>query len=491
MAKELTAEARADIAEGQVATLEVALAASEARTAASAATVVALREEIKDLTTKFALVMEKLSQNSSNSHLPPSSDGPGATTRNQRRAAKKKPKRGPGGQPGHKGAYRELLPSESVDTVIDLFPEVCEGCGAQLRGTPDIDASRYQQLDIINYRPHLTEWRRHMVGCDRCSAQTRAEYDSSVIPALAFGPRVTSIVALFTGVYHLGRRKVQRIMHEVFGISVSLGAVSSMERRATQALEPAYREAEIEVEQGLVKHTDATSWLRAGKLKSLWVLATMSATIFSIFDDGRRDTILPFFGDQIGILVSDRASVFSFWEMSLRQICWAHLARKFKAFSERDGPAGTMGRELLDCTSILFEYWRGYKNGFLTRGEFQKFILPVRKQFEDTLERAKRANIRRVSGSCKDILAHREALWTFVTHEGVEPTNNHAERELRGFVLWRKRSFGCRSDRGERFAERLMTIAHTARKKGKSVLDFIAQSMTAQIEGTPPPRLVG
>lgn len=99
------------------------------------------------------------------------------------------------------------------------------------------------------------------------------------------------------------------------------------------------------------------------------------------------------------------------------------------------------------------------------------------------------AKIARVSGSCADIVAHAEALWTFVTHEGVEPTNNHAERELRAFVLWRKRSFGSQSDRGDRFAERLMTVAHTARKRGKNVLDFIVRSVTAHVHGTTPPSL--
>ena len=107
-----------------------------------------------------------------------------------------------------------------------------------------------------------------------------------------------------------------------------------------------------------------------------------------------------------------------------------------------------------------------------------------------TLEDAMKADIERLSGSCADMLAHREALWTFLTYEDVEPTNNHAERELRAFALWRRKSFSSQSGRGERFAERLMTIAHTARKQSKAVLDSIVRSVKAHFEGTPGPHLI-
>jgi hypothetical protein len=96
-----------------------------------------------------------------------------------------------------------------------------------------------------------------------------------------------------------------------------------------------------------------------------------------------------------------------------------------------------------------------------------------------------------ISGSYADILAHREALWTFIRCEGVEPTNNHAELELRDFVLWRRRSFGSRSERGDRFAERVMTVVRTARKQGLAVLDFLVRSITAHVDNTAAPRLLG
>jgi transposase len=205
----------------------------------------------------------------------------------------------------------------------------------------------------------------------------------------------------------------------------------------------------------------------------LWTIATKAATVFKIISDGTAETLAPLFGALRGILVSDRATAINFWAMERRQICFAHLLRKFVSFSERDGPAGAFGQQLLDYTGIIFEYWHNFKDDKLCRDELVSRMVPVRQQMEALLERIVAAGIKGVSGSCANMLAHKEALWRFVDHDGVDPTNNHAERELRAFVLWRKRSFGTQSERGNLFAERLMTIAHTARKQNKNVLAFL------------------
>lgn len=160
-----------------------------------------------------------------------------------------------------------------------------------------------------------------------------------------------------------------------------------MEQRASEALESAHDEALREVQYAGVKHTDATSWTRAGVLMSLWTVASAAATVYRIFASGCRDTIRPMFGPLLGILVSDRAAVFGFWTMKLRQICHAHLLRKFVAFSERDGPAGAIGRELLELTALMFEYWHGFKDGLLTRPELQFWLRPVQRDIEQVLER--------------------------------------------------------------------------------------------------------
>jgi transposase len=474
-----------------------ALAAKDEALAARDARIAELEAQVAQLTEALAELREALGRHSGNSNLPPSSDPPGqgaggSSTRDKNRNKRKRKaqKRKRGGQRGHRGAHRELLDPDQVDEFVDLYPGWCEGCGESLPRIADELAKRYQFLELEPLQPHVTEYRRHAVVCPHCGHKTRAAYDDDVIPRLAFGPRLMSVVALLTGVYHLSRRQTVNLMWDLLGVRISLGAVSNIEKRVSEAVEPAVDEAWQRALQAKVKHVDGTSWLQSGVMLSLWTLATSMVTVFKIIANGRRETLrselLPALR---GILVSDRATALKFWAMPRRQICWAHLLRKFISFSERDGPAGQLGRELLEYTSIAFEYWSDLKEGKISRPQFQAWMAPVRLQLEALLERAVAAGIKSLSGSCADILEHRAALWTYVEQTGVEPTNNHAERELRSFVLWRKRCFGTQSERGNRYAERLMTIAHTARKQQKDVLSFLAACCEERPEDAPTPSL--
>jgi transposase len=378
-----------------------------------------------------------------------------------------------------------------VDEVVDLYPPECESCWEPLPSTPDALARRYQHTELQPLAVHVTEYRRHAVRCPCCGYKTRAAYDTSVIPRFAFGPRLMAVVALLTGVYHLSRRQTVRLLRELLGVRMSLGEVSAIEARVSASAAPAVDEALAQARDTAIKHADGTSWLRSSAMLSLWVIATLAVTVFKVLDNGQADTLRDgLFGGVRGILVSDRATALKFWAMKQRQICWAHLARKFVSFSERDGPAGPIGKELLEYTRLLFSYWHQLRRGQLDRERLVARMAPVRREVEALLARAVAAEVRDLSGSCEDILEHRDALWTFLEHEGVEPTNNHAERELRGFVLWRRRSFGSQSVRGDRFAERLMTIAHTARKQGRDVLAFLTACCTPRPVETPPPSLL-
>jgi transposase len=254
-------------------------------------------------------------------------------------------------------------------------------------------------------------------------------------------------------------------------------------------LEPAVEEAWAKARDAPVKHTDGTTWKCAGELVALWTLATKGVTVFKVLANGTRKTLEALFGELKGILISDRATALNFWAMDRRQICWAHLLRKFVSFSERAGKASAIGRELLQCVVLMFDYWHSYKDGHVSREKLVDLMSPLQSHIESLLDRASKSGIKHVAGSCQDILKHAQALWTFVTTPGVEPTNNHAERELRAFVLWRKRSFGSNSERGNLFAERVMTVAHTARKQNRHVLEFLTECCEASRKGRPGPSL--
>jgi len=436
------------------------------------------------LTKRVEELLEKLGQNSRNSHLPPSSDPPGAGPQRKPKGTTRKR----GGQRGHRGTFRELVAASEVDEVVDLFPPQCENCWDTLPEVVDLEALRYQVTEVPPIKPHTKEFRRHEVECT-CGHRTRAAYDPATIPSSRFGPRLVALVALLTGVYHISRRRTGQLLDDVLGVQLSLGAISAIEARVSDAITAPVTEAWEHVKDAAVKHTDGTSWLQAGVAMCLWTVATATATVFKVLADGSKNTLAPLFGKLTGVLVSDRAKALNFWVMDRRQICWAHLLRKFVSFSERAGPAAVIGNELLDLTALVFEYHHNYRSGKLSKDKLLEWMAPVRAQFEALLERAAAADIERLSGSCADILAHRQALWAFLERDDVDPTNNHAERELRAFVLWRRRSFGTQSDRGNVFAERVMTVAHTTRKQRKNTFAFLIACVRAHIDGTPTPSL--
>lgn len=472
-------------AERRIAELEAELAA---RTAELEAHIKALEERVDELLALVKRQEAELSKNSRNSGRPPSSDGPGA-----RRGKGKGSKKGTGtdakkrgAQEGHKGHNRKLLPAEVVDHLVDLYPTTCANCHSALPKIPDTRPMRHQVTELPEPKPEVTEYRCHAVQC-HCGHHTRASLDG--IADSAFGPRLSAVIALLTGVYHLSRRTTQKVAKELLGVEISLGGVSGVERRVADALEPSVDEAWEKVRSAKVKHTDGTTWLQAGVTMQLWTLASACVTVFKILNEATANALRPLFGERTGTLVSDRASTLYFWAMEARQVCWAHLFRRFVSFSQRDGPTGAQGKRLLEYSGLIFEYWHAYKDGHLSRTKMLERIRPVRRDFEAELEKAEALNIEGLSGSCLDILHHRKALWTFLEEEGVEPTNNEAERELRAFVLWRKKSFGAQSERGHLFAERIMTAAHTSRKQKRPVLRFLTETCKARVENRPAPSL--
>ena len=308
--------------------LEINLAAGNERNTALGEQVAALSKQVEELT-------EKLSQNSRNSHLPPSSDPPGGVSGKKAKGTRKR-----GGQGGHSGHKRDLLAPDKVNKIVDFFPAQCEGCCKPLPQTLDLLALRYQMTEVPPVEPHTTEYRRHAVTCLCCGHETRAAYDATKIPASPFGPRLMAVIALLTGVYNVSRRRAVELLAHLTGVQISLGALSAVEARVSDAVEQPVAEAWQRVNGSAVKHTDGTGWLQAGVTLSLWTIASVIATVYKIVAHGSKEMLMPLYGALEGILVSDRASALNFWAMKRRQICWAHLLRKFVSFSERDGPAG-------------------------------------------------------------------------------------------------------------------------------------------------------
>jgi transposase len=440
---------------------------------------------LKARETRIEELESRQGQNSSNSSRPPSSDTPADR---EKRPQRRPSGRSRGGQRGHKGHRRELISPERVNRIIDLFPTECERCERPLPKRRDQAPIIHQVVELPKLEPDVIQYQCNRGLC-RCGHVTCAKLPDGV-PKGMCGPRLMALIGLLTGVYHLSRRQATQLLGDVLGVGISLGALSKCEERVSEAIAPAVEEARSYVLEQPLKHVDATGWPLGKRLRSLWTIATPLVTVFCITMSGSKEAVRQMLGKARGILVSDRAPQFGFWAMNRRQICWAHLLRKFISFAEKSGPAGQVGERLLFFTELIFTAWHRVCDGSMSRAQFRRTMTVLRARVEECLERGASLGVRGVSGACKNILVHRNALWAFVDRKGVEPTNNHAEQQLRTFVLWRKKSFGSQSERGCLFVQRIMSVVHTLRKQHRPVFSFLVDACKASLDAGPAPSLL-
>jgi transposase len=447
--------------------------------------------ELKSVVVELRAVVEtlqrRLGRNSQNSSKPPSSDPPGAPPAPKRKRSGRKP----GGQPGHKGSRRELLPPEKVDRFEDFWPSACGACEGDLPGERwrrDVgEPMRHQVTEVPPVTPTTTEYRLHCQRCPGCGATTTAKLPEGVT-ASAFGPRVTALVAILTGGYRLSKRTAVSVMKDLFGVEMSLGSVTACEQAVSETMAEPVAEAHEFVKRQDVVHADETGWRETRARAWLWVAATAAVTVFRICAQRGKEAAKALLGDFRGTLVTDRWDAY-LWYGGLRQICWAHLLRDFRDMSERKGAAGRIGRELERNAKAMFKAWHRVRDGTLTRRGFRQKMAPVRLEFERLLKLGHRGGTP-IAGSCGEMLALFGSFFTFVDHEGIEPTNNFAERQIRHAVIWRKTSFGTHSPAGSRFVERLLTVRATLRQQGRNLVEYVVQAQQAALRGDGIPSLL-
>jgi transposase len=448
--------------------------------------VLSLVVRVQELESEVAVLRERVNRNSGNSSQPPSSDGPEAPRKPGRRA---KSGRQRGGQPGHKGTRRKLVPVEQVEESHDVNPQVCRHCGQALEGE-DPKPNRHQVTEIPPVVAEVTEYRLHTLTCPGCGDKTCAELPAGV-PQGAFGPRLQAIVSLLSGRYHLSKRETADIMADFFQADVSLGSVPALEHRTSEAIREPVTEAGEYVTTQSVVHLDETGWCEANQKAWLWVAATTLVTVFLIRPTRGGKTAREMLGQAFsGFVVSDRWSAYN-WLLTLwRQLCWAHLLRDFQAFVDRGGESQRLGQAILTQADLMFEWWHKVRNGTMSRATFQKKMRAVEHPIGQLLRQGTTCDHSKTAGTCRDILKREEALWTFVRVQGVEPTNNLAERQIRPGVLWRKNSFGTQSEAGSRFVERIMTVVATLKQQQRNVLDYLTEACDTANWGRRAPSLL-
>jgi transposase len=192
-----------------------------------------------------------------------------------------------------------------------------------------------------------------------------------------------------------------------------------------------------------------------------------------------------------GIVVSERWNGYSHLDPHQRQVCWSHLQRDFRRHADGLGEQNTFGETGVRLTKQVFAAWRAYQHEHHDRQRLQAEIAPIKTELRALLEAAspKKARNRWHRQFANNLLKVWPALWTFTILDGVEPTNNPAERALRGPVIHRKLSLGTQSNSGERFAERALSAATTCRMQHRSLFTYLSELFTAHTRGDPFPAL--
>ena len=461
---------------------------------------VALEEEVSRLRIENERLREQTQRSSRNSSQPPSSDTPSAPPREKRRSSGKQR----GAQPGHEGHQRKLYPAEECRSVSNHYPTECSACGTALSGE-DSAPVRHQVVELPEFKPLVDEHRLHQLVCPDCGEVTRAGLPSSVT-ASGYGSRLAAMVGLLSGKYRQSERQTQAALEDFFQVEVALGTINNLRQEVSASLAAPVEEATVFAQTQAAANADETGWRQGNsdgnnptlRKAWLWVMVTSYVTVFQIKLSRGQAAARELLGKFAGYLITDRWTGYSWWPLSRRQLCWAHLIREFQKIADRSGESLAIGEALLAQARKLFAWWPRVRDGTLTRERFAAAVVEIRAAVQKWLAEGAAYQVARgdqslrakTARTCQELLKVEPALWLFVRVVGLEPTNNAAERALRPAVIWRRVSLGTQSVLGSQFVARMLTVTQTLRAQQRPVLEFLTEACEAARQGTPAPSLL-
>jgi len=446
-------------------------------------TVLAQNEQLK---AEIAALKEKVNTNSSNSSKPPSQD-PNREPRKKEPTGKKR-----GGQPGHSRNMRQLTPPEDVTEMFEIKPEACPSCGENAFDDQPVRTEIRQVTELPEIKPDVYQYNIHTCRCGRCGKHVKANVPQEAIGA--FGPRLMGFMAILSAEFHVPKRKVVNLLGYL-NIRISLGTVCKTQALAGEILEGPYETIrQFTLNQPHV-NGDETSWKIQGKRCWLWIATTPKSVFFSIDPSRSTEAFRRIYGNDFDkLLTTDRYSAYNDHEGE-RQLCLGHIDRDFEKIEGRGDFDQTVGEHLKKEIDGVFKCWHSYKDGTISHAEMRDLIesqhLAAFKVIFEIGSIA--ANVTsKTQNTCDNLLKDFSKMWTFLKHEGVEPTNNLAERDIRHGVLWRKISFGNQSESGKIFVQRMLTIVMTLKKQAQNSLNYLVKFFQAHKTGQeiPHPQLL-
>ena len=424
---------------------------------------------------RIAELEERLNKNSKNSSKPPSSDRK-SNSDDQKNSEKK----------SRNGINRALIPPEKVDQFLDCRMDNCPDCGSdKLSKYGSVEC--LQQIELPEVKAIVTQFNRFRYSCACCGNCSTASLPKG-IPNSAFGTRLMALIATLTGAFHLSKRDAMCLLKDLYGIEICEGSIINVEERVTSAIAEVYHRIHRVVTKSILcKHFDETSWRNQGKSGYVWVASTLQAVCFKIDAYRSREAFHRFVGELTpSPVVTDRYAVYNDVS-SDQQYCLAHLIRDFRKFGERKGIDGEIGSDIEKELRTACKSHRQYREGLRSLKSRDHRLRHSRKRLENHLIDGLASGSNDFGNFCENILDRFDRLWTFAKFSDVEPTNNLAERDLRKIVLWRKKSYGTRSYRGQRFVETISTVCGTLKRTGQNLFAFLKEALSAFYSGEKAP----
>jgi transposase len=444
--------------------------------------------QIQLLTVRVGRLERELAKNSRNSSRPPSSDPPGKKSAGREKG---RSPRSQGAQPGHEGKGRDLLPCWAVDEVVEHWPGRC-ACGHVFAESERVVVrapARHQVEELPRITTVVTEHQCQRVRCPDCGEERTGELPAGVAGS-AFGPRLQAAVATLAVRNRVSRRDTVELMAELFGARISAGSVDQILTRAADALEQPHHELVRSLRRAGRVNMDETGWRLRGQRRTLWGAFTDKLAVYRIAENRHEDRARELLGSSSAIVTSDRWWAYNHLPLHRRQVCWSHLQRDFQAHAEGGGAEKELGEIGLRVCEEVFWAWEVYQHTG-ERHELRRRIRVLRRELKPILRTysGKKPRYKRTRGLARNLLKVWPALWTFADRRAVQPTNNHAERALRGAVIYRKVSLGSQSEQGERRIERLLSASTTCRLQRRSLLEYLTELLAAHPRGDPLPTL--
>lgn len=452
--------------------------------------VAALQAEVNALRAQLLALQEQLAaakKDSSTSSKPPSSDIVKPPPAGGDAAGERKI----GGQPGHPKHERALFPEEQVTHFENHLLDACPCCGGVLRRNGNL-IQVVQQVDIEKVPLSVEQHSFPEYWCASCQKGYKAPLPLHMEKGGLVGPRLTALIAYMKGVCHASFSTVRKYLRDIVGVTISRGQLSRIVGKVTRALEKPYEELLAMLPSVAVAHVDETGHKNNGEPWWTWCFRTELFTLYHIDAYRNADVLMKFLGaDFAGLLGCDYFSAYRRYmrECSIVvQFCLAHLIRDIKFLTKlpdvRDQRYGERLRQALkDLFAVIHQ-----------REQLQPGVFAIR--LRQARQHVLDAGLNNVPGTrhsqnmANRFRKHGEAYFTFITHPGVEPTNNLAEQAIRFVVIDRHITQGTRSEGGRRWSERIWTAMATCAQQGCSVYDFLYAAITRWFANEPAPSLL-